>query len=52
MGDKNLKQRKDIEQKYKWDIEAMYPDEANWEKDLDECLQQAERFTSFQGHLT
>ena len=52
MGDKNLKQRKDIEQKYKWDIEAMYPDEANWEKDLDECLQQAERFTAFQGHLT
>ena len=52
MGDKNLKKRKDIEQKYKWDIEAMYPDEAQFEKDLDECLQQAEQFTAFQGHLT
>ena len=52
MGDKNLKQRKDIEQKYKWDIEAMYPDEAQFEEDLDECLQQAEQFTAFQGHLT
>ncbi len=52
MGDKNLKKRKDIEQKYKWDIEAMYPDEAQFEEDLDECLQQAEQFTAFQGHLT
>ncbi len=52
MGDKNLKKRKDIEQKYKWDMEAMYPDEAQFEEDLDECLQQAEQFTAFQGHLT
>ena len=52
MGDKNLKQRKEIEKKYKWDIEAMYPEESKWEKDLQECLNQAEAFTAFQGHLT
>ena len=52
MGDKNLKQRKDIEQKYKWDIEAMYPEETKWEKDLEECQQEAERFAAFQGRLT
>ena len=52
MGDKNLKQRKDIEQKYKWDIEAMYPDEANWEKDLEDCRQKAEEFAAYQGRLT
>ncbi|MDD6816270.1 MAG: oligoendopeptidase F, partial [Firmicutes bacterium] len=52
MGDKNLKQRKDIEQKYKWDIEAMYPDETNWEKDLEDCRQKAEEFAAYQGRLT
>ena len=52
MGDKNLKQRKDIEQKYKWDIEAMYPEETKWEKDLEDCRQKAEEFAAYQGRLT
>ncbi|MGN0715895.1 MAG: oligoendopeptidase F, partial [Anaerovoracaceae bacterium] len=52
MGDKNLKQRKDIEKKYKWDIEAMYPEETKWEKDLEECQKEAEKFAAYQGHLT
>lgn len=52
MGDKKIKQRKDIDKKYKWDIEAMYPDEAQWEKDLAECLKKAEDFAAFQGRLT
>lgn len=52
MGDKYLKQRKEIAEKYKWDIEAMYPDESQWEKDLEDCLQQTARFSAYQGHLT
>ena len=30
MSDKNLKQRSDIPKEYKWNIEAMYPDESKW----------------------
>ena len=32
MSDKNLKQRDQIPQEYKWNIEDMYPDESLWEK--------------------
>ena len=32
MSDKNLQQRAQIDAAYKWDIEAMYPEEAQWER--------------------
>ena len=37
MAEKNLRQRNEISQEYKWDIEAMYPDETQWERDMEEC---------------
>lgn len=52
MADKNLKQRNEIANEYKWDIEAMYPDESQWEKDMDECLSLASGFAKYDGHLT
>ena len=52
MSDKLLKQRSDIDAKFKWDIEAMYPDEAQWEKDIADCVSVAEKFTRFQGKVT
>lgn len=52
MSDKLLKQRADIDSKFKWDIEAMYPDEAQWEKDIADCVSAAEKFTRFQGKVT
>lgn len=52
MSDKLLKQRSDIDAKFKWDIEAMYPDEAQWEKDIADCVLAAEKFTRFQGKVT
>ena len=45
MSDKNLQQRAQIDAAYKWDIEAMYPEEAQWEKDLTEAVKAAEAFT-------
>ena len=42
MSDKNLQQRAQIDAAYKWDIEAMYPEEAQWEKDLTEAVKAAE----------
>lgn len=52
MSDKLLKQRSDIDAKFKWYIEAMYPDEAQWEKDIVDCVSAAEKFTRFQGKVT
>lgn len=52
MGNKKLKNRKEIDQKYKWNIEAMYQDEASWEKDIEEVLAETEEFAAYQGKLT
>lgn len=52
MGNKKLKKRKEIDKKYKWNIEAMYADEATWQKDIDEALKLTEDFASYQGRLT
>lgn len=51
MADKNLKQRDQIAKEYKWDLEAMYPDEFQWEKDVEECVQAAEAFKRFEGRV-
>lgn len=51
MADKNLKSREEINAKYKWDLDAMYPNEENWFKDVDECIAAAEKFTAYKGHL-
>ena len=52
MADKNLKQRSQIDAKFKWDIEAMYPDESQWEKDIESASAQAEDFAKYSGRLT
>ena len=36
-----LKNRKDIPEKYKWDIESMYKTKEEWEKDLEYVLNKA-----------
>lgn len=51
MSDKNLKQRNQIPEKYKWNIEDMYPDESMWEKDVDQCIKRARDFAGFSGKL-
>jgi oligoendopeptidase F len=50
--DKKLKTRSEINQGDKWDIEAMYPDEAKWDADIKESLAKTETFSSFAGSLT
>ncbi len=52
MAEKNLKQRNEIANEYKWDIEAMYPDEAQCDADLADCVAMAEDFTKYDGKLT
>ncbi|MBQ2747724.1 MAG: oligoendopeptidase F [Firmicutes bacterium] len=54
MGDNNtkkLRERSEIDKKYKWNIEAMYPDESKWDTDISECTEAAAKFAEFAGHL-
>ncbi|MBQ9960820.1 MAG: oligoendopeptidase F [Firmicutes bacterium] len=52
MSDKNLRQRNDIPNEYKWNIEDMYPDESQWDTDVADSVKQAEEFAKYQGRLT
>jgi oligoendopeptidase F len=49
---KELKQRNEIDKKYKWDIEDMYPDADSWEDDLKQAMSLAEEYAGYQGKLT
>lgn len=51
MGDKKTKTRDEIDKKYKWNIESMYPDEADWDKDFNRALEMADSYMDFSGRL-
>ena len=51
-NNKTLKQRDEIAKEYKWDIEAMYPDESQWDKDISDSVKAAEEFKRFEGRIT
>ena len=46
-----LKNREQIEAAYRWDLEAMYPDEAQWEADFRAAEEKAAAFSSYAGRL-
>ncbi len=52
MSEKTQKTREQIDSKYKWNIEAMFPDESKIETELQEVLSHTEKFADFAGHLT
>jgi oligoendopeptidase F len=45
------KKRSEIAEQYKWDIEAMYADEEQWETDFAAARKRAEDFQKFAGQL-
>lgn len=45
------KNRNDIDNKYKWKIEDMYPDENKWDEDLKLVEKMVEDFACFSGKL-
>lgn len=51
MGEKNIKSRNDIDSKYKWKIELMYPDRKSWDEDVDAAMKMTESFLSYRGRL-
>ena len=48
---KKLRERSEIENKYKWNIEAMYADSEAWEKDFADCLSAGGAYSRYAGHL-
>lgn len=50
MEDK-IKTRDQIDSKYKWNIEAMYPDEQKWHRDYVQALELSEAFSDYFGKL-
>lgn len=52
-GQNNMAQteRKDIAEKYKWDIESMYPDPAGWEADIEKALALAKDLAALKGSI-
>ncbi len=47
-----MTERNSIDRKYKWDIEAMFPDESLWEQAVTDSLKKADSFAELSGHLT
>lgn len=43
--------RNEIKDKYKWDIERMYPDENKWALDLNKCIELSNDFLKYQGSV-
>lgn len=52
MSDKSLKNRDQIDDKYKWNISAMFPDEGQIDRDIASVLDMTKEFAGFAGHLT
>ena len=49
---KQIRTREQIDDKYKWNIEDMYPDEELWEKDFSDVTAEAGEFTEkYSGKL-
>lgn len=51
MTSKKNKSRSDIPDQYKWNLEAMFPDESEWEDNFSLVSQMAEKFERFSGKL-
>ena len=47
-----LKERAEIDEKYKWDIESMYKTIADWEADFKKVSAQKDKFKSLKGTLS
>ena len=48
---KGIKAREEIPQKYKWDLERIYPDESSIEADIAKVKELLEKIVGFKGRL-
>lgn len=47
----DLKQRSEIDNKFKWDLGSMYSNDQKWENDLMLCSEKAKEFLGYQGKI-
>ena len=47
----DLKQRSEIDNKFKWDLGSMYSNDQKWENDLMLCGEKAKEFLGYQGKI-
>lgn len=52
MAEKTIRQRSEIEPKYKWNIESMYNFDMVWERDYGEVKDAAKELAEYRGRLT
>lgn len=52
MSDKNIKKRSEIDNKFKWNIEKMYPSHEEAEKDLKKAVELSKDFLKYNDSLT
>ncbi|MDY6038150.1 MAG: oligoendopeptidase F [Eubacterium sp.] len=52
METKKVKERFEIDTKYKWDLTTMYASDALWEEDYKKVSKLADEFSKYQGRLT
>lgn len=45
------RERSDIPEKYKWDIQSMYPDESKWDEDAAKAMALAEELAEMKGSI-
>lgn len=51
MKNNGSKKRSETDAKFKWDIEAMYPDESLLKTDINKSLEESSEFTKSKGHI-
>ena len=49
---RELRERKDIPEKYKWNLEAIYSDDSLWEEDYNKVAPLLEKIKTYEGRLT
>ena len=49
---RELRERKDIPENYKWNLEAIYSDDSLWEEDYNKVAPLLEKIKTYEGRLT
>jgi oligoendopeptidase F len=47
----NIPQRNEIPEEYKWNLEAIYPDDSSWEQDFHKTEELSQKVSQFKGKL-
>ena len=49
MSENQVRERKDIQEKYQWDLGSLYASDEKWEEDFTELKKLSEQITKYKG---